>query len=106
MTTGQSPIDMVLHCPECHEQHIDEEDWVAEWLRIKGVECTPDLTQPYGLRWSDGQHRPYPWVNRPHRSHLCHYCGHIWRPADVPTNGVLAVKTRGANDHPIKERTG
>src|SRR5574340_600312 len=23
------------------------------------------------------------WDNPPHRSHLCHGCGHIWRPADV-----------------------
>lgn len=40
-----------------------------------------------------------------HRSHLCRPedggCGHIWRPADVPTNGVAAVKTKGQNDSPI-----
>lgn len=35
-----------------------------------------------------------------HRSHLCHGCGHIWRPADVPTNGVAAVKTKGKADSP------
>ncbi len=34
----------------------------------------------------------------PHRSHLCHGCGHIWRPADVPTNGVVATKTKGKAD--------
>lgn len=37
-----------------------------------------------------------------HRSHLCRPedggCGHIWRPADVPTNGVAAVKTKGKRD--------
>jgi rubredoxin len=44
------------------------------------------------------------WRNPPHRSHLCHACGHIWRPADVPTNGVAAVKTRGKNDSPIVSR--
>lgn len=38
------------------------------------------------------------WSNPPHRSHRCHGCGHIWRPADVPTNGVAAVKTKGKND--------
>lgn len=63
------PIDMVLHCPKCGLQHIDAPD-----------ERTPD------------------WKNEPHRSHLCHGCGHIWRPADVPTNGVRAVKTRGKAD--------
>lgn len=37
------------------------------------------------------------WTNPPHRSHLC-ACGTIWRPADVPTNGVAAVHTRGKDD--------
>lgn len=41
-----------------------------------------------------------------HRSHLCRPedggCGHIWRPADVPTNGVKAVKTVGKADSPIR----
>lgn len=38
------------------------------------------------------------WTNPPHRSHLCAACGTIWRPADVPTNGVDEVKTRGKDD--------
>lgn len=38
------------------------------------------------------------WTNPPHRSHLCATCGHIWRPADVATNGVAAIKTKGQND--------
>ncbi|TBR76167.1 MAG: hypothetical protein EPN64_09160 [Burkholderiaceae bacterium] len=41
-----------------------------------------------------------------HRSHLCvpaaGGCGHIWRPADVPTNGVIAVTTKGLNDSPLQ----
>jgi predicted RNA-binding Zn-ribbon protein involved in translation (DUF1610 family) len=41
------------------------------------------------------------WPNPPHRTHLCHSCGHKWRPADVATNGVAAVKTRGKDDSPI-----
>lgn len=41
------------------------------------------------------------WPNEPHRSHRCRYCEHIWRPADVATNGVAAVKTRGKDDDPI-----
>lgn len=60
------PIDMVLHCPQCHAHHID---------------------QPHGT-----------WTNPPHRSHLCANCHFIWRPADVPTNGVLQVTTRGKED--------
>lgn len=70
------PIDMVLHCPKCGLQHID----------------APGLHSEF-----DHDHQ---WTNPPHRSHLCHGCGHIWRPADVPTNGVAAVKTKGKDDSP------
>lgn len=65
---ADSPIDMILFCPSCGVQHIDE---------------------PSG-----------DWANPPHRSHLCHACGHIWRPADVPTNGVRFIKTAGKADSP------
>lgn len=73
-----APIDMVLHCPKCGLQHIDASE--------PPVEFEPGAAQ---------------WNNPPHRSHLCHGCGHIWRPADVPTNGVAAVKTTGKADSPI-----
>lgn len=73
-------IDMVLHCPKCGMQHVDMPDWDE---------------------YEDGDC----WKNPPHRSHLCQPenggCGHIWRPADVPTNGVAAVKTTGKADSPI-----
>jgi hypothetical protein len=59
-------INMVLYCPACGVQHIDEP--------------------------SEG------WDNPPHRSHLCHGCGCIWRPADVATNGVADIKTEGSAD--------
>lgn len=78
------PIDMVLHCPACGLQHID-----APWK--PGATLTND--QITGVE-------PV-WDNPPHRSHLCAGCGHIWRPADVPTNGVQAVKTKGKNDSKI-----
>lgn len=71
------PIDMVLHCPSCGLQHIDE---------------------PEAHFHDDGEAHPT-WTNPPHRSHLCHGCGHIWRPADVPTNGVQTTQTRGKDDH-------
>lgn len=72
------PLDMVLHCPECGRQHIDEPNEAAGW------------------------------GNPPHKSHLCRKedggCGNVWRPADIPTNGVRAVATRGkADTWPAKE---
>lgn len=73
-----APIDMVLYCPKCGEQHIDEPEW-----------CDGEVVHDKG------------WTNPPHRSHLCHGCGHIWRPADVPTNGVVAVLTQGKDDSPL-----
>ena len=80
-----APIDMVLHCPKCGLQHIDAPE--------KASEAQPVL-------YADA------WTNPPHRSHKCHGCGHIWRPADVPTNGVAAVKTKGKDDSPIAQDLG
>lgn len=62
------PIDMILHCPMCKAQHVDAPEPASGW------------------------------ANPPHKSHLCHACGAVWRPADVPTNGVAAIKTRGDGD--------
>ena len=48
-----------------------------------------------------GQHIDAPtegWDNPPHRSHLCHFCGYVWRPADVETIGVAYIDTKGARD--------
>lgn len=59
----RDPIPMVLHCPKCNEQHVDRPD-------------------PEGG-----------WTNPPHRTHLCGnaLCGHLWRPAGVPTTGVAEL---------------
>lgn len=73
------PIDLILHCPACGLQHIDAPSDDAY----------------------DGN--PPSWTNPPHRSHLCHGCGHIWRPADVPTNGVAEIQTKGKHDSPSPE---
>ena len=81
------PIDMVLHCPACGMQHID------------AVEELPVPMPGSSFEGSAG------WTNPPHRSHLCHGCGHIWRPADVPTNGVEAVKTCGKADSKLAAPT-
>jgi hypothetical protein len=63
-----APIPMVLQCPMCQVFHIDEPN------EAKG------------------------WTNPPHRSHECQFCGCVWRPADVPTTGVLRTQTRGKAD--------
>jgi len=87
----QAPIDMVLHCPACGQQHID-----APEFNSQRRDAFPSST---------GEDDPaLSWTNPPHRSHLCHGCGHIWRPADVPTNGVQEIKTKGSADTPEVER--
>lgn len=83
------PVDMVLHCPKCGLQHIDAPDQPLTVLEAT-LRANP-LSMPAPTRWT----------NPPHRSHLCKSCGHIWRPADVPTNGVAAVATKGKADSPI-----
>lgn len=57
-------VDVVIHCPQCGAQHIDDGEWAA----------------------------------RPHRSHLCSNCGHIWRVSDVFTRGVRNTVTHGHDD--------
>lgn len=76
--TSATPIDMVLHCPRCGTQHVDAPEPAVEH-DMGAVEFPA-------------------WDNPPHKSHLCHACGCIWRPADVPTNGVAELKTRGTSD--------
>lgn len=65
---SNQPIDMVLHCPACHLQHVDAPEPENDW------------------------------TNPPHRTHKCSRCDTCWRPADVPTNGVRAIVTRGQAD--------
>lgn len=71
---SQTVIDMLLFCPICAEQHIDE---------------------------------PQPekgWDNPPHRSHECQFCGHVWRPSDIATNGVISIQTKGQRDGNARPR--
>jgi uncharacterized Zn finger protein len=28
------------------------------------------------------------FATKPHHTHACQHCGHVWRPAIVPTTGV------------------
>jgi hypothetical protein len=84
MPAVPTPIDMVLFCPKCGLQHID----APEDSMLAGDAAL------YGGDW------PGRWLNPPHRSHECQGrgCRHVWRPADVPTNGVAAIKTSGKKD--------
>lgn len=87
------PIDMLLFCPKCGVQHVDAQEPFTPTGRC---ECAgPDECE---VCESNRAAFEESWKNPPHRSHLCHACGTIWRPADVPTNGVAAIATRGKAD--------
>lgn len=79
------PIDMILYCPNCGAQHVDKPE--GQFYPGHTAEESAAVNKDHGL-----------WDNPPHRSHLCHACGCIWRPADVPTNGVESIKTEGKAD--------
>lgn len=89
--TPPAPVDMLLFCPECGTQHIDE----PEPAKFMPAALRDELVVGSRIR---GELNPQRWTNPPHRSHLCHACKTIWRPADVPTNGVAAIATRGKAD--------
>ncbi|MBJ9669008.1 hypothetical protein I5693_15780 [Burkholderia cenocepacia] len=87
------PIDMLLFCPKCGVQHVDAPEPFTPTGRC---ECAgPDQCEACESNRAAFEES---WQNPPHRSHLCHACGNIWRPADVPTNGVAAIETRGKAD--------
>lgn len=65
----ETPIPMVLHCPRCGEQHID------------------DATE----EWPNPPHRSHQ-CQAPG-------CNTIWRPADVATAGVHHISTKGKSDN-------
>lgn len=90
----RAPIDLVLHCPQCGKRHVDQPDAPDRYC-VTEADGSCSSTDPRCM------HQPEPaprWENPPHRSHLCAGCGYIWRPADVPTNGVAATLTRGQLD--------
>lgn len=63
------PIPMILFCPKCGVQHVDEAE-------------------------------PPEWLNPPHATHKCKVCKHLWRPANVFTNGVLHIPMGSSDTQP------
>jgi hypothetical protein len=44
------------------------------------------------------------WATRPHRTHLCEWCRHEWRPCEYATVGVLQTEAEAALATAIRER--
>jgi hypothetical protein len=91
------PIDMILFCPnpECRRQHIDTAGPCHACQGVGSIESQSGVMSGACLV-CNGSGK---WDNPPHKSHFCHFCGCIWRPADVPTNGVKSIRTKGKADN-------
>ncbi len=78
-----TPVDMLLFCPKCEKQQIDE----ASPLVCQ--ECGAGETNHN--TGEDNATCPMfvAWLNPPHKSHRCYFCNTVWRPFEYPTNGVL-----------------
>ena len=93
------PIDVMLFCPKCGELHVDRATpEVCETcghmehmhdLTVSSLCCSQPACECLAFK---------AWLNPPHKSHRCGNCNFVWRPADVPTNGVAHAKTKGEND--------
>jgi hypothetical protein len=100
----EQPIDAIIFCPNCHMQHIDrpDEDGDCECeCSFNDHDWSQEGAEPH-CRNCACQEYKRAWDNPPHKSHLCRTddggCGITFRFADIPTNGVDAIKTRGEKD--------
>jgi hypothetical protein len=84
-----TPIPMVLTCPKCGWLHVDQEESENDYSHRRNKSVRSGAT-PESISSR--------WTNPPHKSHLCHNCGIVWRPADVATTGVENIQTRGKAD--------
>lgn len=95
----EKPIDAVLWCPNCGEQHIDEAK--PDICELCGH---ADEDHPNGGECGCNCEGFTAWMNPPHKSHRCNFCNHVWRPAEGPTNGVIQLSKQGERDESPKPR--
>jgi len=86
---ARAAIDMIIHCPSCGVQHVDEP---------KPSECKNCGTPKYyhDLAVVPEEYRGVcdvfePWLNEPHKKHRCGNCNLVFKTAGVPTNGVKSL---------------
>lgn len=89
------PTPMLIFCPECSEQHIDEVEPMKGCPWCGKLVPESDPCDPPADICSHTRER---WTNPPHRSHKCEHCGWVWRISDFPTRGVATLLTRGRDD--------
>ena len=98
-------VDVVLFCPRCKFQHIDkaEPDICQECGHAAYFHQGPQKICLGHINAACNCQSFVAWLNPPHKSHRCSNCNTVWRPADVPTNGVERAKTVGSNDTELSQ---
>ena len=66
---GVAPVDVVIYCPKCGKQHLDQGEFLTRVHRKHLCEHTPE----------DSPENPKTG------------CGHLWVPFEYATRGVLEV---------------
>lgn len=96
------PIDMIIFCPVCGTQHVDEPEPDSCTCSHRRDKHDPTLDDGgpacFGEPDCPCERFVVAWDNPPHKSHLCHGCSTVFRFADVATNGVATIKSIGVND--------
>jgi hypothetical protein len=108
-----APIDMIIFCPSCGKQHVDEPEpdickcggHRSGHVRLSETEwggCASDACESCSRAPQEHKYGclkfTIAWSNPPHKSHRCVSCNVVFRIADVPTNGVKNIQTKGEND--------
>lgn len=117
--SGCGKPEVCLACPECAKRMRDEQHSGIPWqIGLSGPldwECCVKINELEATVARQAEQierlqRPIPmelqcpyftcrmphvdkgeWATRPHKTHRCTYCGHDWRPANVPTVGVESL---------------
>jgi hypothetical protein len=102
INTLAAPVDMIIFCPKCHLQHVDEPNPTV------CMDCGHKKTRHDFPDESDGRNFDIcleqgcqctsfnPWTNPPHRKHRCQnpVCNHVFAvTATIKTNGVKELPT-------------
>lgn len=88
-------VDVILFCPECKTQHIDKAE--PDNCELCGKLRNQHTEIGKVRRCEDGQEFTA-WLNPPHKKHRCHECNHVWKAANIPTNGVAVLAEMEVKD--------
>lgn len=86
----RAPIDMIIRCPSCGFHHVDAPT-PDQCKNCGGLQHLHNIEfEPEFIGACDNFE---PWLNEPHKKHRCGRCNLVFKPANVPTNGVIELFT-------------